>query len=92
MNKKYIAQTDDNNVFLIMLPVFYEFENRPAWRKVFKGTKEECEKEFELYPDSIKATAEENKNNRQWKMKEFLFLQSIGKKKEAEKIRLQYNF
>jgi hypothetical protein len=50
-----------------MIPVFYEYENKPAWRTVYSGTLEECEKEFELYPNSLKATAEENRNTRNCK-------------------------
>ena len=54
--------------------------------------KNECEKDFENYPEYLKATNDENRANRQNKMQEYLFLLSINKKKQAEQIRTQYNF
>lgn len=90
--KKEIVNYNNTSTYLIMIPVFYENESNPAWRIVYKGTKKECEKEFYSFPDSLKATPEENKENRKNKLKELLFLESIGRKQKADQIRKQYNF
>lgn len=78
--------------FAIVLPVYYECEEKPAWRVVFKGSKEECRNNIELYPDCATATHEENLQNRKNKMQEYLFLLSIKKIKDAEKIKEAFNF
>lgn len=92
MEKKKISNYLSVENYCILVPVYYEFEVEPAWRKVFTGDKKECENAFGNYPDFIKATSDENKENRKQKMQEYLFLLSINKKKEAEKIKLQFNF
>ena len=92
MESKRITNYCSKENYCILIPVYYECENAPSWRKVFTGTKNECEKAFENYPEYLKATNDENRANRQNKMQEYLFLLSINKKKQAEQIRTQYNF
>ena len=77
-NKKIINYCNSNN-YAIMIPVYYEHEKMPSWRKMFTGTLEECEKNFESCPDYIFASIEENKKNRKNKMNEYLLLMSINK-------------
>ena len=89
--KKIVSYCSKEN-YCILIPVYYEFEEKPAWRRVFTGSKEECEKAFENYPDSLNASNEENIQNRKNKIQEYLFLLSIGKNAKAEKIKMQYNF
>lgn len=90
MERKKITRYLATN-YCILVPVYYENEKRPAWRKVFEGNHKECENNFSNFPDFIMATNDENRENRQNKIKEFIFLQSIGKYIEAEKIKNQYN-
>ena len=90
-SKKIVSYCSKEN-YCILIPVYYEFEEKPAWRRVFTGSKEECEKAFENYPEYLKATNDENRANRQNKMQEYLFLLSINKKNQAEQIKTQYNF
>lgn len=78
--------------YAILLPVYYECEDKPAWRVVFKGSKEECRDKIDLYPEYTAATYEENLQNRKNKMQEYLFLLSIKKIKDAEKIKKAFNF
>ena len=92
MERKRITNYCSKENYCILIPVYYECENAPSWRKVFTGTKNECKKAFENYPEYLKATNDENRANRQNKMQECLFLLSINKKKQAEQIRMQYNF
>ena len=92
MEIKRITNYCSKENYCILIPVYYECENNPSWRKVFTGTKNECEKAFKNYPEYLKATNDENRANRQNKMHEYLFLLSINKKKQAEQIRMQYNF
>ena len=92
MESKKITNYCSKENYCILIPVYYEFEEKPAWRRVFTGSKEECEKAFENYPKYLKATNDENRANRQNKIQEYLFLLSINKKKQAEQIRAQYNF
>ena len=91
MERKRITNYCSKESYCILIPVYYECENAPSWRKVFIGTKNECEKAFENYPEYLKATNDENRANRQNKMQEYIFLLSINKKKQAEQIRMQYN-
>ena len=92
MEIKRITNYCSKENYCILIPVYYECENAPSWRKVFTGTKNECKKAFENYPEYLKATNDENRANRQNKMQEYLFLLSINKKKQAEQIKMQYNF
>ena len=92
MENKKIMNYLNKETYCILVPVYYEFEDKPAWRKVFTGTKEECEKTFADYPDYMIANEEENKKNRENIFKEYMFLLSIKKYKEAEKIKTQYRF
>ena len=90
--KKKIVNYNGTSQYLIMIPVFYEFEEDPAWRKVFKGSKKECEKEFSSFPDTLKATPEENNQNRKNQLATAIFYESIGRKAAAKKIRERYHF
>ena len=92
MERKRITNYCSKENYCILIPVYYECENAPSWRKVYKRTKNECEKAFENYPEYLKATNDENRANRQNKMQEYLFLLSINKKNQAEQIKMQYNF
>lgn len=92
MKKKEILNYLDRKTYCIVVPKYYELEDKPAWSIVFIGSKEDCKKAFSNYPDFFKATNDENVQNRKWRLEEYLFLLSIGKKAEAEKIRAQYNF
>lgn len=89
MHKKMVKH---NNDFCILVPVFYDHEEKPSWRKYFVGTLEKCNELFPSAPDFLNATYEENRENREWKRKEYTFLLSIGKVQKAEKIRAQYCF
>lgn len=89
MTKK-IFNFINNERYCILIPVLYEYEDKPSWKMVFVGTKEECEKALPDYPNSVQATYEENRQNREWKRQEYLSLLSHGKKKEAEAIKIQY--
>lgn len=90
MKKKIVNYC--NECYAIMLPVYYEFEEKPAWRIVFIGSEKKCRENYELYPDFIFATYEENLKNRKNKKAEYLHLLAINKRKEAEKIKKTYNF
>ena len=90
--KKEISGHAAINVYWIFIPVFYENETKPAWRRVYTGSREECEREFSKFPDRLTATQEENRKNRENKRKEMIFLDSIGKRSKADDIRKQYNF
>ena len=89
-NKKIVSYLE-NNTFCVLVPVYYEYEDKPAWRKMLIGSLEECKKQFELYPDYMHATFEENKKHRENKRKEYLLFLSIGKTATAEKIKKQYH-
>lgn len=91
-SKKKILQDGIGNNYVIMIPVFYEYEDRPAWRIVFKGTEEECEKEFYSFPDYLNATHEENKENRKNMFELYKFFISTHAYEDAEKIKKQYHF
>ena len=90
-SKKITSYCSEKN-YCILIPVYYECENVPSWRKVFTGSKSECENAFENYPEYLKATNEENRKHIQNKKQEYFFLLSINKKKQAEQIKAQYNF
>ena len=90
--KTGIYQDNSRGGYVIMVPVYYEHETSPAWRKVYRGTRAECETALKDYPESMKATPEENARNRKWKRAEAEFLQSTGKAARAQAIRRQYHF
>ena len=92
MEKKYITQYLNKETYCILVPIYYEFENKPAWRKIFVGTEKECKEDFVSYPDYMKASEEENKKNRNNKFQEYMFLLSIKKLTKAQKIKEQYRF
>lgn len=89
MDKKTIVKYCGS--YCVLLPVYYEFESSPAWRKYFIGTKKECENIIDGLPDFLKASSEENKKARENKIKEMLFLFEIGKTEKAKQIQKQYN-
>lgn len=78
--------------FCVLVPVWYDNELTPAWRIVYKGTLEECKKEFGSYPNYMFASYEENATARKWKLKEMLFCREIGNIKRANAIKTQYGF
>lgn len=88
--QKSICYQERLSRYVIMVPVFYDYESRPAWRTVYGGTEKECKSVFDTFPDAIKASAEENARNRKNKIQESLFLDSIGQHKRAANIRKQY--
>ena len=81
---KYIDQ------YCVLVPVYYMHESKPAWRKYFIGSKEECTEIFSTAPDYLKATPEEEAKNLYWKTQEAAFLDSIGEKAKAAAIKAQY--
>lgn len=81
-----------NNNFCVLVPVYYEHETAPAWRKYFIGNKEEAEAAFLAAPEYLKATAEENAINKHWRIQEYILLSDHRKTKEAAAIKAQYNF
>lgn len=89
--KKEIVNYNGTSTYLIMVPVFYEYESKPAWRTVYKGSKTECEKEFPSFPDTLQATMEENNRNRKNQLATAIFYESIGRKAAAAKIRERYH-
>lgn len=91
MEKKKIC-TCSGGLRVVLMPVYYEHENNPSWRKSYTGTLAECESIFATLPDFIYATHEENTKARKWKAQEMLFLESIGKTEKANMIRAQYGF
>jgi len=86
--KKYIARYEGG--FILMLPVYYEHETAPAWRKSTRGDLATVREAYEIAPDYLEATAEENRKARESKRREYIFLLDCGKRKQAEKIRAQY--
>ena len=90
MDNKYICKDNSRGDYLLLIPVFYDHETRPAWRKAARGTLEEVREAYKAAPDHMKATEEENRNNRQWKRAEMLLLYDHGKKAAAEAIKKQY--
>lgn len=93
MEKKEILKYLEDGIFCIMIPVYYECEEKPAWRKVCIGSKEYCESRFNDYPNFYNATAEENREMRECRFREYLFLKEIGKrKKDMLEIQKAYGF
>ena len=80
-----------DNAFCVLVPVWYDNETKPAWRRIFTGTKKECDSVFASAPDHIIASYEENRRNRENKLKELIFYRSIGQNKKAAAIASQYN-
>lgn len=87
-DKKQLVKYE--NRYYILMPVFYEHETRPAWRKYFIGTRAECENVFNLAPDFLTATDAENTQTRKNKIKEYLFYMDRGNVKKAAAIKKQY--
>lgn len=90
MEKKYICIDNSRGDYLLLIPVFYDHETRPAWRKAARGSLEDVRKAYQAAPDQMKATAEENRTNRQYKRAEMLLLYDHGKKAAADAIKEQY--
>lgn len=90
MNKEKAAIFKYNDNYIILMPVYYEHENAPAWRKYFKGTKTECENILATAPEYLTATFEENKQNRHNKILEYNFLMDRGQMVKAAAIKKQY--
>lgn len=92
MEKTHIVRDTASGDFMLLIPVYYDHETRPAWRKGTRGDLATVQKALEAAPESLKATAEENRINRHYKRAEMILLQERGRRKEAEAIRKQYNF
>lgn len=95
MDKKQIVPYKIGNTisnYVILIPIYYEYEAEPAWRKVFFGTEAECKQNFDAFPDFEYATYEDNKHARICRLEEIKFLASIGKQKKAEQLKIQYGF
>lgn len=93
METKRLVTYLNDGMYCILVPVYYECEKKPAWRKCFIGSKEECEQKYDDYPEYIKATNDENKRHRENRFKEYLFLKERGtRKKEMLEIKEMYGF
>lgn len=88
---KRILRNGLGDRYCVSVPVYYEYEEKPTWKKVFEGTKEECEKELLLFPDNLKATYEENKKNKEIMIDLYNFFISIHAYNDAEKIKKRYH-
>ena len=86
--RKEICSYLNKNTFCIIVPVVYEYRKNPAKRIVFVGSKKECENTFCNYPDTINATSEENKKDRQLLITEYLFLKDRNNKKELNRFKI----
>ena len=89
--KKQIVNYNNTDIYIILVPVFYDYEITPSWRKYFTGTLKECKEMFGGVPDSLQATLEQNKINRHYKRQEMNLLFALGKTKKAQQIKEQYN-
>lgn len=90
--KKEIVSYNNGYKYLIIIPVFYECENKPSWKTVYSGSFDDCKKAFSMFPDTLQATAEENAKNRYYMRLQADFYQSIGRYSVAQKIRKRYGF
>ena len=76
--------------YAAIMPVYYQNEESPAWRKMAVGSKEYCESALKDCPDYMLANDAENSTNRKSRWAEAALLDSIGKHKQAAKIKAQY--
>lgn len=90
--KKEIVKYENGYKYLILVPVFYECEEKPAWRNVFSGSLEECKENFSSFPDTMQASPEENKRNRHNMRLTADLWQSLGRYKAAAMLRKRYGF
>ena len=56
--------TTYNNNFCVLMPIYYQHETRPAWRKYYTGSRESCIKILGSAPEYLNATPEEERRNR----------------------------
>ena len=89
-HKKIVSYLDKDN-FCILQPVYYLYEEKPAWRKVTTGSMEHCMELFASVADWTWATDKEEKQHRDMHTKEVIFYESIGKPQKADAIRAKYN-
>lgn len=92
MESKKIVKYCNTDNYCILIPVYYDHEKRPAWRKYYIGPESYAREYFEAAPDHLKATPNENEINRFYKRNEYISLLEHGKIKEANKIKKQYGF
>lgn len=92
MECKRIVKYLNDGLYCVLVPVYYEFEKLPAWRKYFIGKKEECVNIFVSVPDYLNATADENKTHKHYIIQEYNFYISIGKTEKANNLKKQYTF
>jgi len=92
MEKKQLVNYLER-AFCVLVPVYYDHETRPAWRK-YHVTEDatEAREAYETAPDYLHATEDENRENRRYKRAEMFLLYDHGKRKEADAIRAQYQF
>lgn len=57
---KQIMQYLEKGTHCILVPVYYDEEEKPAWRNVFVGTYVDCLENFNAFPDYYEATLEQN--------------------------------
>lgn len=90
---KRIGKYLDKYTYCIMMPVYYEHEEKPCWRIPIVGSKEYVESRFNDYPDYEKATQEENREMRKARFQEYMYLKSVGRRKaDCQKIKEMYGF
>lgn len=58
--KKIITQYLEKGTHCILVPVYYDGEEKPAWRNVFVGTYVSCLENLNAFPDYYEATLEQN--------------------------------
>lgn len=92
MYKKEIVNYNGSEKYIILVPVFYECESKPAWRNVFSGSLDDCKKAFSDFPDCLSATDDENKKNRYYMRLTAEFWEKIGRRKAAAALRSRYGF
>ena len=92
MKTKYICSYLEAGLYCVLIPVYYDNEPAPAWRKYFTGPLPECEEVLKAAPEYLNASPEENAKNRHYKRLEYLQLLEHGKKAEAAAIKAIYKF
>lgn len=90
--KTTICKDNSRGGYVILTPVYYENENMPAWRTMYRGTLEECERQIDFLPETLEATAEENAEMRKDRFAQMICLYEHGKRARADRIRMQYGF
>ena len=90
--KSRITKYLNDGLYCVLVPVYYDNETRPAWKKHFIGTPEECKKALQAAPDYLNATPAENNEMRYYRRLEYIQLLKHGKTAEAAAINKLYHF